>query len=168
MTIPRSIKTILPSLKLANNEPVTLKLSDLKELLPSLQINITDKDDPFNGSLGISIDDLRKVLFVALGSVEIDESWYLGQVPGLRRDIQEGKIGSASEHYALHGYLEGRLPKRPEVDEAFYSQQYPDVAASIKAGKIRSGFDHFLRDGYSEGRMSVPPKQERRPLAKTK
>lgn len=160
MSFPPSLKSIVPSLKI-EKEKVTLSLGDLKALLPSLRFDSQVVDDPFNGNIEISIKDLRNILGVALAGIEVDDEWYLSQVDGLRMAIQREKFKSAAEHYVLHGYLEGRLPKRPVVDERFYLKQNPDVAAAVKAGKLKSGFDHFVSSGYSEGRLPLSPIMKR-------
>ncbi len=109
-----------------------------------------------DGEVKLSISDVSKILRIALAQVQIDETWYLGEVPDLRRDIQKGSFKSVADHYLTHGYLEGRLPERPTVDEKFYLQNNPDVAAGIKAGQVKSGYDHFVKNGYAEGRAAVP------------
>jgi hypothetical protein len=155
MPIPPSLKKIVPSLKIQDGKSATLSLTDLKAILPSLEIDVQGSRLPSGVFIKIDIDDLRKIVRVALSNVEVDEAWYLGQVPGLRQDIQKGKFDSPAEHYLMHGYLEGQLPKRPVVDEQFYLQQYPDVAAAIKSGQSRGAFEHFVRDGYKEGRRPL-------------
>lgn len=157
MAIPPSLKTLVPSL-VRSGDSVTFSLADLKALLPSIEIDTLTSGRAFTGTVKMAVGDFRKILRAALFGVEVEEGWYLGQVVGLRQDIQKGKFASAAEHYALHGYLEGRLPERPVVDEKFYLQQYPDVAAAIKSGSVKSGFDHFVRDGYPEGRLPAAPK----------
>jgi hypothetical protein len=155
MPIPPSVKMIAPSLQ-KNGEAVTLSLKDLKALLPSLEIIVRNSSPLSNGTVKMSMVDVRKILRVVLAGVRVDEEWYLGQVPELREDLQKGKFASVTEHYFAHGYLEGRLPERPQFDETHYLQSFPDVAAAIKAGRIKSGFDHFVRDGYCEGRPPTP------------
>jgi hypothetical protein len=166
MSTPPSLKTLVPSLK-RNTESATLNLADLKALLPSIELSIEGHDVPSTCAVKLSLADLRKILTVGLSSIPVDEAWYLGHVPGLRQDIQKGKFESPTEHYVVHGYLEGRLPERPTVDEKFYLHQYPDIAAAVKSGTIKSGFDHFVKDGYAEGRIPEPPASES-PKAGTK
>lgn len=157
MPIPPSLKKIVPSLKIQDGKSATLSLTDLKAILPSLEIDVQGSRLPSGVFIKIDIEDLRKIFRVALSNVEVDEAWYLGQVPGLRQDIQNGKFKSPAEHYLMHGYLEGRLPERPLVDETFYLEQYPDIEAAVKSGTVKSGFDHFVKDGYLEGRISQRP-----------
>jgi hypothetical protein len=151
MTIPRSLKTLLPSLRFENSETATVNIADLNTLLPSVKIK--------DGSISLSVSDLRKVIEIALSGVKVDEKWYLGQVPELRREMPRGKFQSVSDHYYAHGYLEGRLPERPAVDEYYYLRSYPDVADAVKAGQVKSAFDHYIQNGYREGRLPMPPKQ---------
>lgn len=157
MPIPPSLKKIVPSLKIQDGKSATLSLTDLKAILPSLEIDVQGSRLPSGVFIKIDIEDLRKIFRVALSNVEVDEAWYLGQVPGLRQDIQNGKFELPAEHYLMHGYLEGRLPERPLVDETFYLEQYPDIEAAVKSGTVKSGFDHFVKDGYLEGRISQRP-----------
>lgn len=157
--IPPSIKKLVPSLKIANGkkagqETATIDLGDLKKLFPTLEVSV-DSEDPLRGSATMSVDDLRKILGVALADVEVDAAWYVTQVPNLRQALQRGNFKSVEDHYVKHGYLEARLPVRPIVDEKFYLKNNPDVASGIQSGDIKSGFDHYVRNGYAEGR---PPK----------
>ena len=157
MPIPPSLKKIVPSLKINDGKSATLSLADIKALLPSLEIDIQGARVPSGATITIDVEDLRKIFRVALSGVTVDEAWYLGQVPGLRQDIQNGKFESPGEHYLMHGYLEGRLPERPIVDETFYLEQYPDIAAAVNDGALNSGFEHFVKDGYAEGRLPQRP-----------
>jgi hypothetical protein len=154
MAIPRSLKTLLPSLHFENNEMAIVNISDLNTLLPSVKIK--------DGSISLSISDLRKILEIALAGVKVDEKWYIGQVPELRREMPRGKFQTVSDHYYAHGYLESRLPERPAVDEHYYLRTYPDVADAVKAGQVKSAFDHYIQNGYREGRLPMPPKQPAR------
>ena len=155
MLIPPSLKRLVPSLMLNEGETAALTLDDLRTILPSVAIEVAGTPVPGNAMLTISIDDLRKICRVALANVEVDEAWYMSHVDGLRGDVQNGKFESATEHYLVHGYIEGRLPGRPRVDERFYLSRNPDVAAAIKAGRVKSAFDHFVQDGYAEGRWAT-------------
>jgi hypothetical protein len=80
-------------------------------------------------------------------------------VDGLAEAIRKGKFSSAAEHYHAHGYLEGRVPEKPEIDEKYYLQTYPDVAAAVKSGMVKNGLEHYLRNGYVEGRSTTPPER---------
>jgi hypothetical protein len=151
MPIPRSLKSLLPSFRVEGNETATISVADLKTLLPSLNIG--------DGTISLSVGDLRRILKFALDGVKLDEKWYLGQVPELRRDIARGKFKSAFEHYCMHGYLEGRLPECPTVDEYYYLQTYQDVADGIKMGRVKNAVDHYVQSGYIEGRRPSAPNQ---------
>jgi len=48
------------------------------------------------------------------GSLNFDEGWYLKSYPDVGRAIQEGRLGSAREHYLQFGVTEGRLPVEPQ------------------------------------------------------
>jgi hypothetical protein len=154
MPAPPSIRKIAPSLEINDGKTARLSLADLKAILPSVEIDVRGSVVPSNATIKFSMQDLRNVLRVALSSVTVDADWYMDHVSGLRQDVERGRFGSPTEHYLMHGYLEGRLPERPVVDEKFYLQLYPDVAADIKAGRVKSAFEHYVQDGYAEGRLA--------------
>ena len=156
MGLPPNVKSILPSLRVEDDRIATLAIADIKRQLPSLRIS-SGREDVADGAITLSIEDLRKLLRIALAGVEVDEKWYLTQVPELGNAIEVGAFESAAEHYHVHGYLEGRLPKKPTVDEEFYCQAYPDIAQAIRSGKLKSAYEHYLRSGYAEGRNPTPP-----------
>jgi hypothetical protein len=60
---------------------------------------------------------------------------------------------TARQHFAEHGYFEGRLPSALQVNESWYLQTNPDVAQQVKAGEIPDGITHFKDHGYAEGRL---------------
>lgn len=154
MSIPFSLKKIAPSLKIKDETTAALSLTDLKAIFPSVEIDVHDALVPTNATIKLSIEDLRKIFRVVLSGIAVDERWYVGQVSGLRQDVENGKFASVAEHYIIHGYLEGRLPEKPLVDEKYYLAQNPDVAAAIKAGKVKNAFDHYVQAGYAEGRLA--------------
>jgi hypothetical protein len=171
MAIPPSIKSILPSLTITERGTGTravLSLADLKKLVPSLEIVLVGDEAPLDGKLELSMDDLRKIFCLALSGINVDESWYLSQVPALKQDLSMGKFESSAAHYRMHGYQEGKLPEKPVVDEKSYLKTYPDIAEAIKAGRIKSGFDHFVADGYREGRNPTPSEKKDRLAGKPK
>lgn len=161
MRLPPSVRLILPSLQILEDRAATLAIADIKEHLPSLRIRSDSREVMDAKSITISLDDLRKLLPIALASVEVDEKWYVAQVPGLGEALKNGAFASASEHYCLHGYLEGRPPRKPTVDEDYYLKNYPDVAQAVNSGKERSAHEHYVTSGYAEGRNPVPPSTER-------
>ena len=156
MGLPPNVKSILPSLRVEDDRIATLAIADIRRQLPSLRIS-SGREDVADGAITLSIEDLRKLLRIALAGVEVDEKWYLTQVPELGKAIEVGAFKLAAEHYQVHGYLEGRLPKKPIVDEEFYCQAYPDIAQAIRSGKLKSASEHYFRSGYSEGRNPIPP-----------
>ena len=156
MDLPPNVKSILPSLKVEDDRIATLAIADVKRQLPSLQIS-SGREGVADGAITLSIEDLRKLLRIALAGVEVDEKWYLTQVAALGKAIEDGAFGSPSEHYRVHGYLEGRLPKKPTVDEEYYLQTYPDVAQAIRSGKLKSAYEHYIGCGNAEGRNPTPP-----------
>jgi hypothetical protein len=155
VAIPPSIKKILPSFRI-DKDIAAVNVADLKKLFPSLEMISGRRNVPLDGEVRMSREEVGRLLSVALASVNVDEAWYLTQVPDLRRDIQRGKFRSVAHHYYMHGYLEGRLPEKPTVNEKFYLEENEDVAAGVKAGKFKTGFEHFVKNGYFEGRSPVP------------
>jgi hypothetical protein len=163
---PPPLKKIVPSLQIKDGETATFSLADLKAQLPSLSIEIPSGKDPIDGTMKLSIGDLRKILRVALAGVKVDEKWYLTQVPLLAEDIRKRKFSSAAEHYYAHGYMEGRVPEKPQIDEKYYLQTNADVAAAVKSGKVKGALEHYLQNGYAEGRNLTPPEKETQRMKK--
>jgi len=161
MSVPPSVKSLLPSLKTDEIRGIArLAVADLRRQFPSLNFDQAGRDVTDGLNVTLSMNDLRKLLRIALTGVEIDERWYIQQVPGLEESIRRGQFASAAEHYLVCGYLEGRLPQKPKVDEDYYFRTYPDVANALKAGKLRSAYEHFLAAGYAEGRQATQPLRE--------
>jgi hypothetical protein len=100
----------------------------------------------------MTYEDLQKMIRTLLSVVEVDEAFYLARNPDVADGIRNGTIRSAQEHFADHGYFEGRLPYRIDVDETWYVEAYADLAETIRKGEYASAQDHFDGPGYSEGR----------------
>ena len=83
-----------------------------------------------------------------LRGVAVDEEWYLKRYPDV---VQSGM--SARQHFAEHGYFEGRLPSALAINEHWYLKANPDVAEQVNAGEIPDGLTHFREHGYAEGRL---------------
>lgn len=115
-----------------------------RKLLPSLEIA---GDDTI-----LTLDELRNLLSLLLEDMHVDEDWYFERYPDVAEEVQKGTLKSAREHYIHFGYLEGRIPHRPEVDETWYTGTYSDVAEAIEKEVYPSAFEHFVREGYREGR----------------
>jgi hypothetical protein len=162
MGLPPSVKTLLPSLQIKDDRTATIAIADIKRHLPSLRIRSEVRDLSDAITLSMSLEDLRKVLRIALAGVEVDEKWYVTQVPGLADALKNGAYESAAEHYRIHGYLENRPAARPTVDESYYLKTYPDIEQAIKSGKLKSSYDHYLTVGYAEGRKASPPRRSKR------
>ncbi len=120
----------------------------IAQLMPSLRVSR-------DGKVECRLDDLRRLLFLAMHATPVDEDWYRRAYPDVIEAIESGQVASATEHYRRSGYLEGRFPFEPTVDETWYLQRYPDVKAALRAG--RSPMDHFIASGYSEGRQPMRP-----------
>ena len=100
-----------------------------------------------------SSSDFRKLLYIFLLPVDVDEAWYLSTYADVKEQIDAGRIASAAEHFRLSGYMEGRFPSKPDVDESWYLKEYPDVKNAVARGFAKSAYDHFISTGASEGRM---------------
>lgn len=104
-------------------------------------------------NISISRDLFRSLLIAALRHKGVfDENYYLAENSDIVDAVRRGAIVSASEHYYISGYFEGRLPKRFIVDERFYLAHNPDVVSGIRNGLIDSAQSHFDDRGYKEGR----------------
>ena len=119
-----------------------------RKLLPSLEISGEDAI--------LTLTELRNLLSLLLGDTSVDEDWYFERYPDVAEGVQKGAIKSAREHYLQFGYLEGRMPHRPQVDEAWYIETYSDVAEAIAKEVYPNAFEHFVREGYHEGRAPAP------------
>jgi hypothetical protein len=126
-------------------EPLS-SLINRKLLLPSQRTNY----------MAVELTYLTQVLRPLIDRVFVDESWYTTRYPDVIPAIGEGKIEDASEHYALHGYYEHRMPYKIEIDEKWYLSQYDDIIKAVAAGIFASGQVHFDECGYREGRMPFP------------
>jgi hypothetical protein len=162
MGLPPSAKSILPSLQVKDDRTAALAMADIKKHLPSLRIKSDNRDVEDAVTITVSLEDLRKLLRIALADVEVDEKWYVAQVPGLEDALKKGAFESATDHYYIHGYLEGRPPVKPTVDEDYYLKAYADIAQAVKSGKLRSAYEHYVAVGYAEGRSPIPPPPTKR------
>jgi hypothetical protein len=88
-----------------------------------------------------------------ISDIEVDEAWYLERYPDVAEAIEAGFVESAKQHFAHHGYFEGRMPFEIRVDEVWYLAQYPEVADAIRSGLVKSAQQHFEKNGYREGRL---------------
>lgn len=92
-----------------------------------------------------------------LSGWDFEESWYLSNYSDLASAIPSKDFPSGFAHFRAIGYLEGRLPIKPEVDTTWYMTNYPDVAAAILQGTFESANQHFMLSGYKEGRLAEGP-----------
>jgi hypothetical protein len=161
MGLPPAVKSILPSLQVKRDRTATLDIADIKRQFPSLRISKNRREVTDGSTITLSVEDLRKLLRIALAGVAVDERWYLTHVPELGKAIGNGHFESPAEHYFVHGYLEGRLPQEPVVDEEYYRKTYPDIEQAIRSGKLKSAYEHYIKSGYTEGRSPMPTTQAR-------
>lgn len=106
-----------------------------------------------NDTVNISRDFFLELLRVLAGNVSVDERWYREIYPDIDKAIRNGRFADARDHYVRFGYLEDRVPSRPNVDEEFYLNRYPDVKKEIQTGHVQSVEWHFMNYGYREGRI---------------
>ena len=99
------------------------------------------------------LDSLRRLGFLAMQGVPIDEQCYLETHPDVRQAIADGHVAYASDHYPRSGYLEGRMSIDPHVDEAWYCRIYPEVGGAMEAGTVVDASTHFIESGWREGRQ---------------
>lgn len=108
-------------------------------------------------TITVSRDQLREFATALLRGVAFDEAAYLAMYPDVAEAITRGDITSARDHFAEHGYFEGRFPGHVVVDEAWYRAKYPDIAEGVEIGEFRSCQDHFDKHGRAEGRLPFAP-----------
>lgn len=117
----------------------------LKALMPSFRSN--------GDEVTCSESDFRKLLYLLLLAVPVDEAWYLSTYADVKKEVDAGRIASGADHYRLSGYFEGRFPSKPDVDEDWYLKHYPDVKAAVAKGLTKSAVDHFMSTGACEARL---------------
>tara|TARA_B100000809_G_C14829075_1_gene420316 strand:- start:125 stop:562 length:438 start_codon:yes stop_codon:yes gene_type:complete len=100
-----------------------------------------------------ALTDLLTGMLLLMG---FDEEWYSETYPDVKRAISKGAVASGLEHFASHGFFEGRSYKPLNFDEERYLAEYPDLKAALVAGQFESAMDHFLQYGYSEGKRYFP------------
>jgi hypothetical protein len=132
----------------------------VKALIPSLRL------DEVSNITTLSTEDFKKLIAFALEHIHVDEDWYIARYSDVRDASQSrGSKNYAVEHYRTHGFLEGRLPQDPVVDEVWYRETYPDVDEAIRIGRETSAKSHFVDQGYHEGRKPVPDAATIAPLS---
>ena len=80
---------------------------------------------------------------------EFDEEGYLRLYPDVAAAIARKHETSGWQHYANHGFREGRKPN--DLDAAFYLKSYPAAAREIAQGRASSPFQHYVRIGRWRG-----------------
>ena len=124
----------------------------IRQLMPSLQVSGWTA----TSEVTFTLEDLRRLVALALARIEVDEAWYLRQYPDVQEGIDRGEAQSATDHYRNTGFLEGRLPAEPVIDEDWYRAVNADVAAAVRSGLYPDGKQHFIEAGYVEGRLGQP------------
>lgn len=69
-----------------------------------------------DGTLDLRYDDLQDLIRHILVAVPVDEARYLEAYAGVARSIADGVFRSATHHFVVHGYFEGREAFSPERD----------------------------------------------------
>lgn len=96
-------------------------------------------------------------LSAELGGIQLadlfDETYYLGQNPGVAAAVTNGEFTYGYEHFLRLGIQEGRNPSGL-YDESFYLASNPGVAAAVANGDFASGLEHYLRFGHIEHRVA--------------
>jgi hypothetical protein len=63
-----------------------------------------------DGRLVMLYDDIVDVLKAFVGSIPVDEAWYLSKYPAVAELVRNVRTETASSHFRMHGYFEGRRP----------------------------------------------------------
>jgi hypothetical protein len=103
---------------------------------------------------GLTEEQATSVIQKLLQAVQVDEEWYCKQYADVASAIASGQRASATAHFIVEGYAEGRLPFEHQVDEVWYLKAYPDVAESVERGVIASPTQHYNIHGYQTGRLA--------------
>lgn len=103
--------------------------------------------------IAVEVSYLTQILRPLIGQIFVDDNWYVNRYPDVIAAIREGNLTDASEHYALFGYYEHRMPYKIQVDERWYLSQYGDITKAVESGVFDSGQSHFDDCGYREGRV---------------
>lgn len=95
---------------------------------------------------------LRRLIAGFARSFPFDAAWYARANPDVEGARLAGDITSLQEHFALAGYLEGRLPHALQFDPAWYHRFYKDISASFQADDVEGMRNHYEAGGFREGR----------------
>jgi hypothetical protein len=106
--------------------------------------------------IGVEQSFLAIQLREFVGTILVDQEWYLKTNPDVTEAIESGLYNDAKEHYCLHGYYEHRMPYFIEVNESWYIGEYADIRKAVQAGAYPTGQAHFEELGYKEGRFPFP------------
>jgi hypothetical protein len=103
-----------------------------------------------DGTLWVNVEykEFLDIIHDLLRGVAVDQEWYMKQYP----DVIESGM-TAHEHFALHGYFEGRLPSELTINEEWYLANNVDVAQQIADGDMPDALTHYQKHGYAEGRL---------------
>jgi hypothetical protein len=117
------------------------------------------KADAEKGTVEMPIAAFNKLMATALNA-GFDEAAYLEQHDDVRKGVETFHIRSGLEHFAAHGYAEGRAALNCDFDAEWYASTYPDVALAIESRQVIDAEDHFKLFGYAEGRVPNPAFQQ--------
>jgi hypothetical protein len=121
-------------------------LINRKIVLPSQKTNY----------VAVEMHYLSQALRGQVAEIFVDEEWYSTRYPDVLTAIEDRKIETVSEHYALYGYYEHRMPYAIAVNEEWYLSEYDDISKAVQARTFGSGQAHFDQIGYREGRIPYP------------
>jgi hypothetical protein len=154
--------TIKPSVKFVgeqeNQKAVAPRSSDL-QYLPSIHqilaiLGITHQDLEAK-TASVSIDGLKYLIGEVLQHINVDEVWYLRRYPDVAAAILGGDMASASTHFRVSGFFEGRVPWEMPFDPKYYIHQYSDLLTVFDASDVGALQRHYETKGYYEGRAGV-------------
>lgn len=129
------------------------------ELLDAAGLSVRDLQDE---EVTVSSAFVRFLLAQFLLRTEFCEASYLRVNPDVDAGVEEGRVGSAREHFAFTGYLENRPTGDIRVDEQWYLSAYPDVTKAYMTGRLTDLQKHFNATGRFEGRVGSAKQWEQR------
>lgn len=96
---------------------------------------------------------LEKLFTSAIESVGINDGRYFSLYPDVEEEVRAGRLESATQHFAQHGFFERRIGVLSTFDADFYRQSYPDLDFLLDEDTGEDPLDHFIEFGWREWRL---------------
>jgi hypothetical protein len=106
-----------------------------------------------NADVSAETKVLGGLISSAIETAGIDERRYFDLYPDVEEEVNAGRIQSATQHFAHHGYFERRIGVLRTFDSAFYMQRYPDLDFLLDEDSDKGPVQHFLEFGWREWRL---------------